>query len=135
MCLPRRTRFDLRTVLFVSGLAAFSAAGVADSGRPGGPSGGDFAASVQELLVAQQQTLETLESRLQIAADDAAALELQRHIERLKLDTEIELLRLQARRARHAGNEDAARRIEAAAAALPGAQEPPTDASGSPRGR
>jgi hypothetical protein len=66
------------------------------------------------VLAAQQAQLAVLQDRLSTAPDATAALEIQREIERVKQQTEIDLLTAQARLAREAGQEQQAVAIEAA---------------------
>ena len=65
------------------------------------------------ILDRQREALAALRTRFKDAKDDRTALAVQREIDRLKRDTEISLLRVQADWARRAGRVEGARRIEA----------------------
>jgi len=69
---------------------------------------------LRSLLAAEEARLAELQSRLDAAPDAAAALAIQREIERVKQQTEVELLAAQAGFAREAGQEEKAAAIEAA---------------------
>jgi hypothetical protein len=83
-------------------------------------------AEMQGTLDSERSQLAALHERFLRAATPAAALEVQREIERLKADTEIALLRIQATWARRAGKIEAATRIEAAITELTTPRERPT---------
>ena len=71
-----------------------------------------LAADMARLLDAERASLTALKARFDAAANEASALEVEREIERVKADTEISLLRVQAEYARREGQEQAAREIE-----------------------
>lgn len=73
---------------------------------------------MRALFAAEDQKLAELRERAKSAATPDAALAVQREIERVKFDTEIALLRTQAKFARAAGRTEVAARIEAAVADL-----------------
>jgi hypothetical protein len=66
------------------------------------------------VMANQKAQLAELEGRLASAPDATAALEVQREIEQVKQQTEIDLLAAQARLAREAGQEQQAAAIESA---------------------
>ena len=66
------------------------------------------------VLDQQRETLAALRTRFRDAKDDRAALAIQREIDRVKRDTEISLLRIQADWAKRAGRTEAASQLEAA---------------------
>jgi len=66
------------------------------------------------VLDRQREALAALHARFRGAKDDVAALAIQREIDRVKRDTEISLLRVQADWARRSGRSEAASQIEAA---------------------
>jgi len=68
---------------------------------------------IDQALAAERALVAELEARLEGAPDEPAALDLLREIERTKQQTEIEILRLQAKHARLAGREEQAAEIEA----------------------
>lgn len=70
--------------------------------------------ALRAALDAEQAQLAELQARLETAPDADAALAVQRDIERVKQQTEIDLLTAQARFAREAGQEQQAVAIEAA---------------------
>jgi hypothetical protein len=63
-------------------------------------------------MQAERDGLRRLHARFQQTSDPHAALEIQREIEALKVGTELELLRIQARHARLEGRHDTAERIK-----------------------
>ncbi len=69
---------------------------------------------MQQVMDKEKEALAGLQARFAAARDAAAALAVQREIERLKVETEVALLRIQAGYARRAGQLEAAQRIEAA---------------------
>ncbi len=101
-------------------------------------------AEIETAIAAEREQVARLAASLRGAADDAAALALEREIEAVKQGTEIAVLRIQARYAREAGREEQAQAIEAAvarmtaalgwtaaAAAAPVAPTPPAPATAS----
>jgi hypothetical protein len=66
------------------------------------------------VLDRQREALAALRTRFREAKDDRTALAVQREIDRVKRDSEISLLRVQADWARRAGRIEAASQIEAA---------------------
>jgi len=70
--------------------------------------------ALRAVLDAEQAQLAELQGRLESAPDTDAALAIQREIEQVKQQTEIDLLAAQARFAREAGQEEQAVAIEAA---------------------
>lgn len=89
-----------------------------------------LALAMRAILDAESQSLATLQARFAAAADEKTALEAQREIQRVKSETEIALLRVQAAHARAAGKAQAAADIDAAIEAA--LQQAPRAAS-SPR--
>jgi len=83
-------------------------------------------AEMRGTLDAERSQLAVLHERFLRAATPAAALAIQREIERLKADTEVALLRIQATWARRAGKIEVATRIEAAITELITPREQPT---------
>lgn len=73
---------------------------------------------MQALLTAEHEQVLVLRERAAKAANADEALALQREVEKLKFDTEVSLLRVQAKHARAAGRTEVATRIEAAVAEL-----------------
>lgn len=73
---------------------------------------------VRAALERERERTETLRARLRERPGGQEALALQREIERVKLDTEVAILRIQAGAARKAGRTAQAERLEAAAADL-----------------
>lgn len=69
---------------------------------------------MRAVLDAEHAQLATLRSRFKEAGSAAAALEIQRSVDKLKAETEISLLRIQSRHARKAGRLQLADRIDAA---------------------
>ena len=86
-------------------------------------------AAYDQVLAEQDARIEALRVRLEAAGGTPAALELQREIEREKMQTERRLLELQAEIARGEGRADLAARIDAAIAELdaPRPVLPPVD--------
>jgi len=72
------------------------------------------ARELKALIASETAALAELQTRLDGAGADDAALAVQREIEQVKQQTEIDLLRLQARFAREAGQADRAAAIDAA---------------------
>lgn len=70
---------------------------------------------VRAALDREREQVETLSARLKAKPGAREALALQREIERVKLDTEATLLRIQAGAARRAGHAALAERLEIAA--------------------
>jgi len=87
-----------------------AAPGPAPHARPLSP----MLAEMQALLAAEREQLAALHARVAKAGSNDEALALQRAIEKLKFDTEVSLLRVQAKHARQAGRTEVAARIEAA---------------------
>ena len=73
-----------------------------------------MAAEMKAVLEGERAALAALDVRFRQAPDARAALAVQREIERLKMSTELELLRIQAVFARRSGRLQAAQEIEAA---------------------
>ena len=73
---------------------------------------------MQALLAAEHEQVLALRERAAKAPSADEALALQREIEKLKFDTEVSLLRVQAKHARAAGRTEVATRIEAAVTEL-----------------
>lgn len=73
---------------------------------------------MQALLAAEHEQVLVLRERAAKAANADDAMALQREIEKLKFDTEVSLLRVQAKHARAAGRTEVATRIEAAISEL-----------------
>lgn len=73
---------------------------------------------MQTVIAAEQEQLAALRTRVAKASSPEEALALQREIEKLKFDTEVSLLRVQAKHARTAGRTEVATRIEAAISEL-----------------
>jgi hypothetical protein len=71
-------------------------------------------AEMQAVLAAERERVAELRLRGDKAATPDEAVAIQREIERVKFDTEISLLRVQAKHARAAGRTQVAARIEAA---------------------
>lgn len=69
---------------------------------------------IQAVFVAEAGKLAELRQRAARATTPDEALALQREIERVKFDTEVSLLRVQAKHARQAGRTEVASRIDAA---------------------
>ena len=79
---------------------------------------GSMAAEIHAAQQNERSAVRVLEARLQSVTDARAALELQRSIERAKLETRIGILRVRAHHARAAGRTLAALEMEAAVARL-----------------
>jgi hypothetical protein len=75
-------------------------------------------AEMQTVLAAENEKLAELRQRVRSAPTPDEALAIQRDIERLKFETEVSLLRVQAKHARAAGRTEVASRIEMAIAEL-----------------
>jgi hypothetical protein len=73
---------------------------------------------IRALLDADAEQVAALRQRIAKASSPEEALVLQRQIEQLKLDTEVSLLRVQAKHARAAGRTEVASRLEAAISEL-----------------
>jgi hypothetical protein len=73
-----------------------------------------LAADMMKVIESEQQALAALSLRFKRAGDARAALAVQREIERVKLETEVSLLRIQASYARREGRLKTAQEIEAA---------------------
>lgn len=97
-----------------------------------------MAVEMLQVLQQEQDGLRRLQIRFQQAGDPQAALAIQREIESLKVDTELELLRIQADYARREGRLATAEKIENAIEQIlhPAIPEAPVDHSLSrnPRG-
>ncbi len=70
-------------------------------------------ARIREIMAREKEQAAALEAEFAAAADEQAALRIQRRIQDLRQQTEIELLRAQADHARQLGRPEAAARIEA----------------------
>src|SRR5262249_59507480 len=77
-----------------------------------------LALQMATVLQNEQTALVDLHRRLADSADPRAMAQLELETDRVRLGAEVELLRLHAERARRAGNEKLAARIEAAIQAL-----------------
>jgi len=75
-------------------------------------------ADLQGVLDREQQQLATLEVELRATPDAMRSLDVQRRIEKLKQQTEVELLKVQAAHARRAGNAALADRFDEAIARI-----------------
>ena len=75
-------------------------------------------AEIQAVLADEQTRVAELEARLSSSLDEGAALALRRQIEQIKVETELNILRLQAEHARRAGQDEQAAAIEAAIAEM-----------------
>ena len=104
---------------------------------PAVPSRNPIMAEVRAAFDREREQIAALRARLQQQPDHQAALALQREIEKVKLDTEVAILRIQAGAAREAGHAALAERLEAAAKDLldPAGGHDPGHASGAPRHR
>ena len=71
-------------------------------------------AELMAVLESETQQIEALEVKVAAAPDAMAALAIQRQIEKVKFDTEVSLLRVQATHARRAGRTALADRLDAA---------------------
>jgi propanediol dehydratase small subunit len=90
---------------------------------------------VRAALDREREQIEILRTRLLATRDAQQALALQRQIEKVKLDTEAAILRIQAEAARKAGHTALAERLETAATELLVAPAPVTPAARpTPRG-
>ncbi len=74
--------------------------------------------AIRALLDREAAQLAALEARVPATADGAAFLSLQREIEQVKQDTELQVMRTQAEHARLEGRVEQAERIEAALAEM-----------------
>ncbi|MDO9695250.1 MAG: hypothetical protein Q7W56_10985 [Candidatus Latescibacteria bacterium] len=74
--------------------------------------------AIRALLDREAAQLAELEARVPAAADAAAFLALQREIEQVKQDTELQVMRTQAQHARLEGRVEQAEQIEAALAEM-----------------
>jgi membrane-bound lytic murein transglycosylase B len=83
---------------------------------------------IRAVLDGERATLKTLHERFRAAKDPDAAIAIQREIARVKLDTEVAVLRVQAKHARAAGRADVATSLETAIQQIlePGAPPPAT---------
>jgi hypothetical protein len=93
---------------------------VAPKPRPLSP----MMAEMQTVLAAESERLAELKLRAGKAPTPDDALAIQREIERVKFDTEVSLLRVQAKHARQAGRTEVASRIESAIADLVNPSKP-----------
>ncbi len=75
-------------------------------------------AELRAALDAERVRHDELEARFHAATDERAALEIQREIETLARDTELQILRIQIDHARRAGREEVAQAAEAAIAEM-----------------
>lgn len=82
------------------------------------PAPTELGIAVAGALEAERSRVSALQALFDVAATDDAALAIQREIERVKSETELEILQIQARHARAAGRVEEADRIEAAARQL-----------------
>ena len=73
----------------------------------------------------EKESLLTLQSQLDAVGTDADALRLIDEIRQVKLQTQVDILHIQARHARLAGNEEAALRIEDALKGMDAPTPPP----------
>jgi hypothetical protein len=73
---------------------------------------------IQAVLADEQTKVAELQARLEAATDDHAALALQKEIEQIKVETELNILRLQATYARNEGRIEQAAEIEAVIAEM-----------------
>jgi len=71
-------------------------------------------AEIEALLKAEAEALADLNASFQQARDETEALAVQEEISRIKVETELNILRVQIRHARAAGHEDVAVKLEAA---------------------
>jgi len=69
---------------------------------------------IQAALAQEHRAIQEILSELEAADDEDAAMELLARLHDVKRDTEVEILRIQARHARLAGREELAREIDAA---------------------
>ena len=67
---------------------------------------------IDALLEVERVQLAELKARLQAAPDEETALAIQREVRQLKMETELEILRVQIRSAREMGRLDTVERLE-----------------------
>jgi hypothetical protein len=77
-----------------------------------------FVLELRQAVDAERAALVLLQARFDRATNEGDALAIQREIETLKQNGEVQLLRIQAKHARLKGREAAARKIEAAIEAM-----------------
>jgi hypothetical protein len=110
-------------ILVATALAGLSVVGAAEPGQEtvapaaetAAPDGGarwTLDAELQASRDAYRRQLEALNARFVAAADQAAAQAILREIEALKINDELAVLEIQARRARERGDEESARQLE-----------------------
>ncbi len=80
---------------------------------------------IRALLDGERNALKSLDERYRAAKDPVAAIALQREIARVKLDTEIAVLRVQAKHARVAGRAEVATSLETAIQQMLQPEAPP----------
>lgn len=122
----RGLRCGLAILLFAAALvgarprtgrdAEVAAAPVARPARVARPS--PMTIEIRAVLDRERDALASLHAKLRAARDEGAARELEREVERVRLGTEVSLLRVQAKHARLAGREAVAAHLEGAIRAL-----------------
>lgn len=85
---------------------------------------------IRAVLDGERTALKSLNERFRAAKDPDAAIAIQREIARVKLDTEVEVLRVQVKHARAAGRADVAASLETAIQQI---LEPSTPPPAAPR--
>lgn len=106
-----------RTLIYLSIVLIFTVLGVPPRtvGEPGaGSTGSPFMQAIRTALANEEASLRTLEAELANAPDEKEALTILRRIAQRKQEAEIAILRIQERRARELGDEEAALRIDLA---------------------
>lgn len=80
---------------------------------------------IRAVLDGERSALKSLNERFRAAKDPDATIALQREIARVKLDTEVAVLRVQAKHARAAGRADVALSLETAIQQMLAPEAPP----------
>jgi hypothetical protein len=80
---------------------------------------------IRGVLAEQQRQVGTLDARFAETTSETAAMAIQQEIEQIKQDAELEILAIQARHARAAGDEDLAQSLDAAIATIQNPPPPP----------
>jgi len=80
---------------------------------------------IQGVLAEQQRQVGALDARFAETTSEVAALAVQQEIEQIKQNAELEILAIQARHARVAGDEDLAQSLDAAIATIQNPPPPP----------
>ncbi len=83
-----------------------------EGGAPTPPKPSPMMEEIHALLDAEEAALADLQENLQTATDGTAMLAIIQEVERVKKETELDILHVQLRYAREGGHEEAALRLE-----------------------